>query len=61
MFLLADECIGTSDVFFSFFGCLGRAMPGRDRFIGGSDELTSLNLDFVLVYFSEVPICICLS
>ena len=58
--LLADKCMGTSEVFFSF-GRLGRAMLGRDRSIGRSDGMTSLTLDFVLVCFSEVPICICLN
>jgi len=52
--------MGTSEVFFSFER-LGRAMLGRDRSIGRSDGMTSLTLDFGLVYFSEVPICICLN
>lgn len=29
-------------------------MLGRDRSIGGSDGSTSLNLDIVLILFSEV-------
>ena len=48
-------------MFFSFFECLGILVLGRERSIGRSDGSTSLNMDIVLILFSEVSICICLS
>lgn len=36
-------------------------MLGRERSIGRSDGSTSLNMDIVLILFSEDSICICLS
>ncbi len=47
-------------VFCCFF-VLGKEVLGRERSIGRSDGSTSLNLDTVLILFSEVSICIRLS
>lgn len=52
-FLLWSKYIETSDVFF-FRGCLGILVLGRERSSGRCDGSTSLNLDTVLILFTEV-------